>query len=276
MTTPSIEQPKEEVTTTLGPAEYLAPELSAPQFLAHKAVPLLKPGEYLKRFEAHDASLHKSLLVLLALLAFWLAIESSYGRFNDLLAEDSKLRAEKSELKPYLRERREDGRRIPATSSGSKQAVADPIREVDNLPEQATTAEARREQAEERKEAIKEKKEAIRERKKEIEDLKREAVQLSIIGTQLPSRLHYAPSIWLAVLIGWMLFFLGARRAAHRNLAACHAGLSAAERMLGAAGEGKFWLAPIPSRIWLQAWGSGTGWIANRGARRVMHIDRLG
>lgn len=46
--------------------------------------PLLSADEYKKRIEAAQSSIHKSLLILLALLAFLLAIENSYSRFTEL------------------------------------------------------------------------------------------------------------------------------------------------------------------------------------------------
>lgn len=95
MATPQIEQPAAGAVHASSTAEYMAPELPVP---TQNDVPLLSAGEYLKRFQAHETSLYKSLLVLLALFAFWLAIESNYARFNDLDRVDTRLSNARSAL----------------------------------------------------------------------------------------------------------------------------------------------------------------------------------
>lgn len=249
MATPQIEQPAEGTVPVSSSANCIAPELAPPLVFTQDVMPLLSAGEYLSRFRAHDASLYKSLLVVLALFAFWLAIESSYARFNELNAKHRTLGVQKKELKDS--NRRGSGiKSLLATTD----VVSDPEHASKDVLERVPDhSGSRPTPGEVPPKAVDDRMQEIKESKKEIENLKREAVQLSIIGTNLPSRLHYAPAIWLLALIAWMLFFLSARRAAHRNLAAYHTGLPAAERALGAAGEGKFWLAPIPAQIRLQA-----------------------
>lgn len=96
MATPQSKWPAEGAVPVSSSAEYIAPELDAPPVSTQSVMPLLSASEYLKRFQAHEASLYKSLLVVLALFAFWLAIESGYARFNDLHAKHSALVVQKN------------------------------------------------------------------------------------------------------------------------------------------------------------------------------------
>lgn len=205
--------------------------------------PLLTADEYRKRTEAAQSSIHKSLLILLGLIAFLLAIENNYSRFSDLFDETVKLRMVDAILDKEFS-------RIHAARSDEAHALA----AINTLAEEAdkssepykNLAEAARKRnldAQKRSVAPKEKRSEI---EKKLSDLKKESVDLSIAGTKLPSQLSFAPTIWLMTMLCWLLYFNSRRAAVQRNLAAYHLALDKSQRSFGAAGDGSMWIVPLP------------------------------
>jgi hypothetical protein len=180
---------------------------------------LLDSKRYSDRFTAAQSGMHKALLVLMALFAFWLAIENTYSRYVEVFELSVTDRLLRLNL-----ERKSSRKEDPAIRNRTLQ---DTIANVDNIKQSRT------------------------ELAKKIENLKNELVDLSIAGTKLPSKPAVAPVLWLASFCCWLAYFSSRRASAHRNLAAYFGALKQEDRAFGVAGEGSMWLVPLPKRIQL-------------------------
>ena len=90
--------------------------------------------------------------------------------------------------------------------------------------------------------------ERLKGNRQRIEKLKSEAVNLTVAGTEMPSRLSYAPTLWLAALFGWLVFFGIFKLRAQKNLAAAVAAYGNKSIPFGLAQVSSIWLAPLPER----------------------------
>lgn len=241
-------------------------------------VALLTAETYRQRFEAHQLGVARSTLVLLALVAFWLAIESGYSRFQEgreALASRTALSAQlsKAQAEEEARERLTAFEPVPRTVSGGKitEGVSQggekagarleapsnessaPLSKGDaqQLPRSVRPSLSNRSRVGEppadAPRTAAEIKAAIQDINKKLEDLRKASVTLSIAGTNLPPQLSLAPVVWLAALVVWLMYFDARRSSAHLNLFAYNASLPTEERRLGVAGEAILWLAPLPA-----------------------------
>jgi hypothetical protein len=205
--------------------------------------PLLSADEYKKRIEAAQSSIHKSLLILLALLAFLLAIENSYSRFTELFdqfvsLEQVNTNAEK--VKALIRTARAEKAHAQAAITASAEAKdSSYIIRADVASKLISEYETR----------LETKKKVGLKIEENILQLKKESVDLSIAGTKLPSQLSFAPTIWLMTMFCWLLYFNSRRASAHRSLAALHLALNKNQRSFGAAGDGSMWIVPLPQIV---------------------------
>lgn len=204
--------------------------------------PLLSADEYKKRIEAAQSSINKSLLILLGLLAFLLAIENSYSRFTELFDQSVNLlrvNEELSKVSSQLENARQAENRALKAFDAHVDAKEDNLSIVVKTRVRVETAKLDVKVVEEKSSEIKKKK----------EELKKESVDLSIAGTKLPSRLTFAPAIWLMTMLCWLLYFDSRRASVQRNLTAFHLALNKSQRSFGAAGDGTMWIAPLPQIV---------------------------
>lgn len=230
--------------------------------------PTLEPAEFLKRIESAQSAINKSLLALLGLVAFWLAIENSYFRYVKLETQRAQLGRLDGVRSSYLQELRAKGysgdnqpsaRVLISPSAARSSAVGKgpatvPLETADGgldefcaNPSSAKPSDVR---------AVKElcqglsANRASRSRVEEkIEKLQEEPLDLSILGTKLPSRLAIAAEVWLVALLVWLNYFEAKRSAAHRHLAALHLRLPACERAFGKVPGAALWFGPLPPKV---------------------------
>jgi hypothetical protein len=189
--------------------------------------------EYRKRFESAQSSISRSLLVLLGLIAFWLAIENSYSTFLEIAQAHASLRLADARFQKLLAKKNAELALIARSiAAGTGEDTRKPASIEQRYQPLVDSAQSK-----------------SNELRDKISKLKHEAVDLSIVGTKLPSQLSYAPTIWLATLLGWLLFFEAKRTIAHSNLAAYRLTLARSDPIFGAAVEGGIWLSPLPAQI---------------------------
>ncbi|HET9638582.1 MAG TPA: hypothetical protein VFP12_05185 [Allosphingosinicella sp.] len=245
----------------------------------------LAADKYRERLEAHQVSLSRSALVILALVAFWLAMEGGYARFEEgkealvsrtlLSAALSKAsqaewsRQQKSEFATPGGGAKKTPPRQQELGAPGKAPVAAPMAAADAATNQAqapaddpkiresaaahsATSPAAKDNATAAQgvQSAAELKAEIGEINRKLEELRRASVTLSIAGTNLPPQLSLAPVVWLAALAVWLMYFDVKRSSAHLNLFAYHRALPPGDRRkLGGAGEGALWLAPLPEAL---------------------------
>jgi hypothetical protein len=228
--------------------------------IEHQLLP--SADEYKKRIEAAQSSIHKSLLILLGLVAFLFAIENSYSRFTELFQQSVALELVKERLKKE--------------SSQLEYALRAEKRALDKFAAQAaetgnTNIESTK-KVETARQGVEDVEEKLSEIKKKKEELKKESVELSIAGTTLPSRLNFAPTMWLMTMLCWLLYFDSLRAAAQRNLTAFHLALNESQRQrsFGAAGDGSMWIAPLPKIVRLSPAGTDAKWVLKDDLLRLL------
>lgn len=181
---------------------------------------------YAERLARDLVALHRLWLVPLALCAFWLAIENSYQNVTELRRADAILE--------QSRERQQtQSARIFAQENPGKDGVR-PFRQFDEAREKA--------QLERYNTQLDRHREIVRR-------LKSDAVNLTIAGTVMPSRLTFAPTLWLAALLAWLILFNAVRGRAHRNLAAAVAADQPERAAFGIVEESSVWVSPLPAGV---------------------------
>jgi hypothetical protein len=259
-------------------------------------------SKYVERFVKDVLALQRLWLVPLALCAFWLAIENSYVTYNSIKEETLPLRSQLAKLKREqdMAKARETVARMnvdfPAgrAASGASALAGRPSREEqagsrvqgqtgqgadgqpgaasdspeppqsDSRANGAQAAQRTRLEAESRR--LKTTEKALEEKSARIEELTREAVTLTVAGTVMPSRLPYAPTLWLAALLAWLAFFETLKLRSHKNLAAAVAAYGSKRASFGLSEESSLWLAPVPDEIRLRLSGQTKPVIVSRSA----------
>lgn len=243
--------------------ETASPSSDFANYQAASSRSTLKTDEYFKRLESAQSAIGKSLLAMLALVAFWLSIENSYYKYVRLEAEQTN-QAKLAGVRGSILEALKDNglvttQRLSALgasfgTAGSGKATAsldlgnDSVDDFCGNPPPLLTTDALRSVKRQCKEFAdnKARLDRIEER---IVKLQEEPLDLSILGTKIPSRLAVAAEVWLIALLIWISYFEAKRSAAHCNLAALHLGMSLEERAFGTIPGGSFWLSPVPTSL---------------------------
>jgi hypothetical protein len=202
--------------------------------------------KYIERFVKDVLALQRLWFFPLALCAFWLAIENSYRSFTELRFETYGLDTSKKEY-----DRLAAGQRRSKGGSGDRPVAGGPPAASEEAPAGAGKAADGADASAD----IARQKEKIERQKDKIDKLKDEALDLTIAGTVMPSRLAYAPTLWLVALFAWLLLFERLKSRARTNLAAAAAASDPAHRPFGLAEESSIWLAPLPDEVVLRAGG---------------------
>jgi hypothetical protein len=220
----------------------------------------LSYDKYVDRFAKDVLALQRLWLIPLALCAFWLAIENSYETFKSIKREKISLSYSSYQV---AHQKAKIVRRYGAQGGTSVNPQA--ALTIKASPENAVNLR----QAQSRLEKLTKRSEDSKAR---IEKLKGDAVNLTVAGTVMPSRLSYAPTLWLAALLGWLIYFETIKLRAQKNLAAAVAAYGRRRTPFGLAEESSLWLAPIPRRIALRV----TGEAKNIVVKRREMLDFLG
>jgi hypothetical protein len=214
-------------------------------------IALLGAREYLARLQGAQSAMQRSLLVLIGLIAFWLAIENIYQRYNDL----------------------HEGRALQNLLSYQINSDQNDLGKIEKrAPNLSAEDTVDKENLEDRIERAKGK---IEEISKDAKDLRRQSVNLSLASTALPSTLSFAPSFWLLTLFCWILYFTNRRASAHRNLAALLCSIKPQDRAFGVAGEGSVWLAPLPKSVQIETGAENGNVVDHRDILYALGWDRL-
>jgi hypothetical protein len=234
---------------------------------AARGVPgkFLEYDKYVARFARDVGALQRLWLVPLALSAFWLAIENSYETFRaipqadrDYKNSERQLRRQAATVKRY--QAKAEARALAGTGGASsagkdRRAAAVPLSAAE-IERKARAAEAaarainaRLLQEQRELEAL----QGERDRRvAQITKLRGEAVNLTVAGTVMPSRLSYAPTLWLVALLAWLIYFAALKQRAQKNLAAAVAAYPYKRTPFGLSEESSLWLAPIPDTFELR------------------------
>jgi hypothetical protein len=215
---------------------------------------------YVERFARDIASLQRLWLVPLALAAFWLAIENSYQSFKTLLAENQMLEREQDQEQKS--QETLTNRRVE-TERSARAAIAPVNPDLRDDARERALSEHRRaleiavaEQVERgtrsQRQRVDDQQERVKQRDETVRRLKQEAVNLQVVGTQMPSRLNYAPTLWLTALLAWLLYFESLRARAQKQLAAAVADYGPKPAPFGVAADSSVWITPIPDEILLR------------------------
>lgn len=193
---------------------------------------MLNAAIYLERLQAFQSAMHKSLLALVAIIAFWLGVENTYENYDHLRRIEQQIAlidlerpdiAQKSEI---IQDSKKRGvTRLPANQSRLNNFEIDSAQKIERLDE------------------------ARKDLKEEKKDFRKQVLDLSIAGTRILSKPGTAPTIWFISLLCWLIYFFAKRSAAHRALASYVIALSSSDRKFGIAGEGSIWLAPLPDSV---------------------------
>lgn len=185
----------------------------------------LATDSYIARFARDVSALQRLWLVPLGLCAFWLAIENSYDGFLSIKSGKEQLQAFVS-IAEHQRAQRH------------------------RLEGQKGEAAQERFQAAER--ALLTAQKSVDAQKKDVKKLKSESVNLTVAGTQMPSRLSYAPTLFVAALFTWLTMFHTLKSKAQTHLAAAIAAYQHKVIPFGVAEENSIWLAPLPREVCLR------------------------
>lgn len=180
---------------------------------------------YLKRLDSAQSGIKNAFIAFIALIAFWLTIEIGFIEYKDIRTQFRALKSDIAEADLQIRDLnilQDDASLLNKTAQNQ------------TLSNQAINLDR------ERKVNQKEKAEDAKEK------LQAKTLDLSILGTKLPSTINFAPQVWLAVLSLTMLFLLSYRQGVYRNLAHMSVALGSSPARFGYAGDGSPLMAPLP------------------------------
>ena len=197
---------------------------------------LLSSQEYQARFQSAQTAMHRSLLVLLGLMAFWLAMESNYVQFSTLYMDSINLESLKRNLE-RARNRLDWLNRLPVLD---EKDIAEKLQLEKELANEATPKRIDRYD-------------------EDVRELDRSAITFSITGTTLAARLTYAPTVWFVVLTIWMMYFAVRRAGALRNAGAYRLAFGETGPPFGGIGEGSLWFASLPDAVFFRTSGAEVG-----------------
>ncbi|MGQ0598840.1 hypothetical protein [Aquabacterium sp.] len=214
---------------------------------------LVEASELRKRLESVQGSIQKSVLALLAIVAFWLSIENSYHNYAALMD----LRQKQTFLSEKLRQSEIEILKLKARKAGLQPAVdaqasAASAPAKDSAPDALAAAMRSLGVAQDRRDGFESGRDAVRDRAKKLQQ---ESLELSVLGTKIASRLVLAPMVCLVAFLFWLNYFSARRAMAHALIAALHLQLGASQRHFGAATSGTMWLTPLPVQVRIQRGG---------------------
>jgi hypothetical protein len=216
------------------------------------------PAVYLKRLDAAQASINRVFIAFIALFAFWLTIEINYPEFQGKLRAYAEYSARRDVALAQLSNLATKRNRTlnqavavaaPAAKTDSSASDADAGAEPAADPGNATAG------AEESilktiaalRSSQKKKNAEVTTLDKKIVELNAGTLDLSILGTKLPSTILFAAQLWLAALALAVMFLLNYRQSMFRNMTLLHGALGPDDDRFGVAGDGTPLLAPLPS-----------------------------
>jgi hypothetical protein len=217
--------------------------------------PLLKPEQYRARFQAAQSAMHRSLLFLLALIAFWFAIEGQYAGFRSFHLSAERL-ADKEASRRLDRihlQRLKDA--VASAQAAVKRDQTDCAKEESGNDYSCRRFKFAKEEMESFKVKFDtkdtERKETITKAEQAATTLLDGSSTLAVTGTSIAVPTMLAPLAWLTALVIWCSYFARKRRSA---LEAAGAFIVAARHddtaiEWGALGDGSLLLAPLPSAV---------------------------
>lgn len=202
---------------------------------------------YIERYRAAAKGIHQSLLALLGLIAFWLAIEISFDRFVEMRKAETALDQTSRVESDLIKMKRDIDKKL-SNDTFRKSLLTDKSAEAERLSAEIADTESRLKDVSDRLSEAKAKREQTVSEKRLF---RRESVDLSIAGTRLPSRPAWAPVLWLMTALCWLMYFSARQVGAHRNLAALVACSSGRRLAFGTADDGSMWISPLPAKVTL-------------------------
>jgi hypothetical protein len=209
---------------------------------------------YLKRLENARTSIDRVFLGFLALLAFWLAIEIGYAKYQSALSDNDRLNKQTQTINGHLSANAKQRNSVWQNIIGGE-PIADPAPEPESKSPSSSEASASGDVPplhnplagfNDQREGYQK---ALADQDAKRRQLRTETLDLSILGTKLPSTITTAAQLWLAALVLIALFLLNYRQTVFRNLTLLHGALPPHVDRFGQAGDGTPLLAPLPPRF---------------------------
>ncbi|WP_163876778.1 hypothetical protein [Rhizobium laguerreae] len=188
---------------------------------------LLEPGRYEARIAKTEGAIQRSLLVLVAIFAFYLAIEGSFARYEQLAKFESN-----SRRVVILQLQNRNAERELASTQLTRNDISELKSNIDT-----------------RNETIKLLNEQNKKTQDKMDELREQAISFSLIGTSLGSQLYLAPSLWFLAMGCWALYFTGSRQKIYKNLAFLHCAIPAPQRETTSLDVSGFILSSLPAKI---------------------------